>query len=69
MGLPTRGLRMQGIAKIDFSLKSRLVNFWDGFLIVFWRPWELNFLFLILKNTFENRMIFVMKPDPCRARW
>ena len=39
LGLPNRGFRMEGIAKIDFSWKSFLMNFGIDFY-VFWMPWE-----------------------------
>ena len=68
LGLPTRGFRIERIAKIDFSWKSCLTDFGMAFCrfgaalgTVFW--------LLTMKNTLKTRMIFVMKLDPGRVIW
>ena len=43
LGLPNRGFRIEGIAKIDFSWKSFLMTFGIGFCR-FWEALAPNFL-------------------------
>ena len=69
LGLPDRGFRMQGIAKIDFSWKSFLMNFGNRFLLFFDSLGHRFSDFLSLGNRFENKGIFCDVTDPEPSIW
>ena len=59
MGLPNRCFRIEGIAQIDFSWKSFLVNFGMHFYRFLKALGTVFLVFLSLENKLENKAIFM----------
>ena len=69
LGLPNRGSRMGGIAKINFSWKSFLMNSGIVFCCFLEALRAASLVFLSLGNRLENEVIFRDITDPEALNW